>query len=72
MNSTHTDSVKQPPLFTKQAHKVLPVKQKASPGLWLSFCLGLSTNLLYEWNRPLVCVELLAFYSVLGARLGKR
>lgn len=64
MNSTHTDSIKQPLFFIKQAHKLLPVKQKDSLGLWLAFRLGLSTNPLYGWNRPLVCVELLAFYTV--------
>lgn len=64
MNSPHTDSIKQPPFFIKQAHKPLPAKQKDSLGPWLAFRLELSTNPLYEWNRPLVCAELLAFYRV--------
>lgn len=64
MNSAHTDSIKQPPFFIKQAHKPLPAKQKDSSGLGLACCLGLSTNPLSEWNRPLVCVELLAFHRV--------
>ena len=36
-NSTHTDSIKQPPFFIKQAHKPLPAKQKDSLGPWLAF-----------------------------------
>jgi hypothetical protein len=44
MNPPHPDSVKQPPFFRKQAHKLLPAKQKASSGPWLAFRLAV--------NRP--------------------